>query len=204
MNAETLNTKTRTGGEALVEALKIHGCDACLLRAGRVLSGRARCALRRARADPPHHLPPGRRCGEHGRSLWQADGQARHLLRHARARRHQRLHRCAHGLPGFDADDPLRRAGGAVASRSRSVPGSRLQGDVRAAGEMGGRDPRGATAFPNMWRAPFTRRRPAGPAPSCCHCRKMFCPPCATRRRRALIRRPNRWPRARPCAACMR
>jgi saccharopine dehydrogenase-like NADP-dependent oxidoreductase len=41
-----------------------------VLRTRRILSGGARCALRRARRNPPDQLPPGRRRRQYGRGLW--------------------------------------------------------------------------------------------------------------------------------------
>ena len=131
MNAEPLTAKTRTGGQALVEALKIHGATPRLLRAGR--ESISPCSMRfttRASRIRAHHLPPGRRRGQHGGGLRQADRQARHLLRHARARRHQCLDRRAHRVPGFDADDPVHRPGRPVecstARRSRKSTSSAM------------------------------------------------------------------------------
>ena len=80
-----------------------------LLRAGRELSRRARRAARFA--DPHHRLPPGRRRRDDGRLPRQADRQARHLLRHPRPRRHQRLGRHPHRHAGFDARHPVHRPG---------------------------------------------------------------------------------------------
>ena len=109
----------RTGGQVLVDQLRIHGADTRLRRARRELSRRARRALRRARRDPLHHLPPGRRRGQHGRGLRQAHRQARHLLRHARSGRDQRQSIGVHtGVPGFDADDPVHRPGRRATSSS--------------------------------------------------------------------------------------
>jgi acetolactate synthase I/II/III large subunit len=47
-------------------------------------------ALHDVRESSARRLPPGRRRRQHGRGLRQAHRRARHLLRHARPRRHQR------------------------------------------------------------------------------------------------------------------
>ena len=90
----------KTGGQLIVDALEANGVDRIYLRAGRILSRRARRAARFA--DPHHRLPPGRRRGDDGRLPGPADRQARHLLRHPRPRRHQRLGRHPHRHAGFD------------------------------------------------------------------------------------------------------
>ena len=56
----------------------------------------------------------------------QADRPARHLLRHARPRRDQRLDRRAHRVPGLDADGAVRRRRRQRLPRPRGLPGSRL------------------------------------------------------------------------------
>ena len=111
-----------------------------LLRAGRILSRRARRALRFA--DQDHRLPAGRRRGDDGRLRGQADRPARHLLRHARPRRHQRLGRHPHRHAGFHPDDPVHRPDRRPRQGARGLPGGRLQALLRRHRQMGGRDRR--------------------------------------------------------------
>ncbi len=135
-----------------------------LLRARRELSRRARCALRPAGPLQDDRLPARGRCGQHGRGLRQAHRPARRLLRHARSRRIARGDRRPYGAAGFDADDPVRRPGGAQPSRPRRFPGGRLPADVREVREVGDPD-RGPAAHPRAGRpgVPHRRQRPAGP-----------------------------------------
>ena len=133
-----------------------------LRRAGRELSRGARRALRPAQLDPLRHLPPGRRRRQHGRGLRQADRQAGDRLRDARSGCDQCQHRPAYRLPGFDADDPAGRPGGARDDRPRGVPGDRLPPHVRADGQVGdpdrGRPPHPRADQPGL---PSRDERPA-------------------------------------------
>ena len=112
---------------------------------------RRRTCLRRARRE----LPADPRCAattsrdrlafvtcrhEHGASMMaeahgKLDGRPGRLPRHPRSRCVQRRDRRAHRLPGFDADAAADRSGRARLSRPRGLPGSRLRGDVPAAGQ---------------------------------------------------------------------
>ena len=116
---------TRSGGKASSTS------SSCTASSSRSAS-RARATSRPRRAprlaDPPDHVPARGGGGEHGGGVREADGEARHLLRHARPGLDTRGDRRAHGRPGLDADDPLRRPGAAGAPRSRRVPGARLPG----------------------------------------------------------------------------
>ena len=136
-----------------------------LRRAGRELPRRARRALRPAQLDPLRHLPPGRRRRQHGGGLRQADRQARHLLRHPRAGRHQRQHRLAYRLPGFDADDPAGRPGGArgqpTARRSRKSTIAACS----ARWPSGSSRSRTRGAFPSWSARHFTRALNGRPGP---------------------------------------
>ena len=80
----------------------------------------------------------------------------------------------AHGLPGLDADDPVRRPGGQRPARPRGLPGGRLPADVRPRhaghGQVGGRGAATPTACPSTWRAPSTPRCRAAPARWCWCC----------------------------------
>ena len=108
----------------------------------------------------------------HGRGLRQADGPAGHLLRHARPRRHQRGHRPAYRLPGFDADDPVHRPGRARLSRPRGVPGDRLPAHVRPRRQMGRRRSTMPSAFPIREPAPSIALHRAARARWCWRCPK--------------------------------
>ena len=133
-----------------------------LLRAGRKLSRRARRAARRRHRR--HRVPAGGRRGHDGGGLRQADRAPRHLLRHARARRDQRLARHPHRPAGFDAADPVRRPGRARHARARGLPGARLPRRVRLDRQMGDRDRRpGAPAGARLARLPRRDERPARP-----------------------------------------
>ena len=72
----------------------------------------------------------------------QAHRPARHRLRDARSRRHQRLARPAHRQAGFLADDHVRRPGRARDARARGVSGAGLPRGVRHDGQMGDRNRR--------------------------------------------------------------
>ena len=111
-----------------------------LLRAGRILSRRARRALRFA--DQDHRLPAGRRCGDDGRLRRPADRPAGHLLCHARTWRDQRLGRRPHRQAGFQPDDPVHRPDRRPRQGARGLPGGRLQALLRRHRQMGGRDRR--------------------------------------------------------------
>jgi hypothetical protein len=110
------------------------------LRPRRELPGRARCAARQRHRRA--RLPPGRRRRDHGRGRRQAHGAPRHLLRHPRARGHQRLGGRPYRAPGFDPDDPVRRPDRPGDAGPGSIPGGRLPADVRRPGQMGGGDRR--------------------------------------------------------------
>ena len=113
-------------------------------------------------------------CRQEGGAAFMAEAQGKltrpagHLLRHARARRHQRQHRAAHGVPGLDADDPVRRPGGQRPARPRGLPGGRLPPDVRPRhaghGQVGGRGAgRRPPARVRGARLPHRAAGPAGP-----------------------------------------
>ena len=87
-------------------------------------------------------MPPGGRRRHDGGGARQAHRPARHRVRDARPRRHQRLARHSHRETGFDPADHVRRAGRARDARPRGVPGARLSRGVRHHGEMGDRDRR--------------------------------------------------------------
>ena len=135
----------RTGGQILIDQLKIHGADTSSACPGEsylaVLD-----ALYDAQLDPPRHLPPGRRRRDDGGGLWQADRPARHLLRDARPRRHQRQRRPAHRDPGFDADDPVHRPG----ARATRASARRSRRSTTAAC---------SASWPNGWPRSTIRRR---------------------------------------------
>ena len=152
----------RTGGEILIDQLVISRRAPHVLRAGRELHRGARC-LSRQRACR-HHLPARERRRHHGGSRRQGDRPARHLLRHPRSRRHQRVGRPAHRTAGFHADDPVRRAGRAPHARARSVPGARLPRGVRHHRQMGDRNRR-SRAHPraDLARLLHGDQRPARP-----------------------------------------
>ncbi len=103
-----MTQQSRTGGQILVDALQIHGVDTAF-----GVPGESYLDVLDALHDSGIRFIINRQEGGAAfRSLRQADGQAGHLLRHARTGRHQRLDRRAHGVPGFDADDPVHRPGG--------------------------------------------------------------------------------------------
>ena len=131
-----------------------------LLRAGRKLSGRARRLSRqRHRA---HRLPARERRRHDGRGGRQGDRPPRHLLRHARAGRHQCLGRHPYRAPGFLADDRVRRPGRSRYARARGVPGARLPRGVRHHRQMGDRNRR-PRAHPGtgLARLPHRLQRPS-------------------------------------------
>ena len=76
---------TRTGGQILVEQLRIQGCDRIFTVPGESFLA-VLDALHDAPRDRDDRLPPGRRSQLHGRRRRQDDRQARRRLRHPRAR----------------------------------------------------------------------------------------------------------------------
>ena len=134
------NDGTRTGGEILVDQLAIHGVHHVFC-----VPGESYLAALDAFHDSKITLTvcrhERRRCHDGG-SGRQGNRPARHLLRHARARRHQCLGRHPYRAPGFLADDRVRRPGRAAYARPRGVPGTRLPRGVRHHGQMGGRNRR--------------------------------------------------------------
>ena len=130
----------RTGGQILVDQLIIHGADLAFCVPGESYLPVLDALVRRARAHRADHLPPRERRREHGRSVRQADRCAGSVLRDARSGRDERIDRRAHGVSGFDADDPVHRPGRQRLHGARGVPGDRLPAHVRADVEMGRAD----------------------------------------------------------------
>ena len=154
----------RSGGRILVDQLVAQGVERADLRARRELSRRARRAPRRR--DRRARLPPRGRRRHDGRGLRQADRPARHLLRDARAGRHQRRARLH--IARQDSTPMILFVGQVERghARARGVPGDRLPRGVRRDGEMGGRDRRRRRASPRSSRAPSASPCRAGPARS--------------------------------------
>ena len=154
------NDGTRTGGEILVDQLAIHG-----VRHAFCVPGESYLAALDAFYDcddRAHRLPARERRRYHGRSGRQDDRPPRHLFRHARAGRHQRLGRHPHRAPGFHADDRVRRPGRPRDARARSVPGTRLPRGVRLDRQMGDRDRRSrADPGTGVARLSYRLQRPA-------------------------------------------
>ena len=182
-------------------------------RARRELSRRARRALRRRQPGQDRDLPLRGRCGQHGRSLRQADRPPRRRLRHPRPRRLPRVHRRAHRDAGQHAAAAVRRPDPVRGDRPRELPGSRLPPHVRPARQMGDPDRR-RPPHPRTGRACRRRRdHAAGPArsssrsPKRCSGTWSTCPTCRAPscgrrcRTRAAHRRAARAARPEPQAA---
>ena len=113
------NDGTRTGGEILIDQLAIHGVRHVFCVPGE--SYLAALDAFHDRDDRAHRLPPRKRRRDDGRGGRQDDRPARHLLRHARAGRHQCLGRHPYRAAGFHADDRVRRPGRRATMREREA-----------------------------------------------------------------------------------
>ena len=126
----TKRTGARTGGQILVDQLRIQGCDRIF-----TVPGESFLAVLDALHDTPEIdtrcLPAGGRRRLHGGRRREDDGTSRDRLRHARPRRDQRQRRRPRRFPGFDPDDPLHRRCRARRPRPRGLPGNRLPGLLR-------------------------------------------------------------------------
>ena len=128
--------RRRGSGRSIADSRR----GACVLRAGRKLSRRAR-RLPRPRPED-HGVPAGRRRLHDGGSRRQGDRPPGRVFRHPRARRHQCVRRHPHRAAGFVADGDVRRPGRPRDARARGVSGTRLPRRVRLDDQMGDRDRR--------------------------------------------------------------
>jgi hypothetical protein len=154
-------TNERPADNSIVDALEANGVErifACPVRAISPCS--TRCTTRSRNIVCRQEGG----CCDDGRLPGQAHRQARHLLRHPRPRRHQRLGRHSHRRR-IRPDDPLHRPDRRGMPGARGVPGGRLQARFRLDRQMGGRDRR-SRRIPNSSRAPLPSPPPAGPARS--------------------------------------
>ena len=155
------NDGSRSGGEILVDQLIAHGVQHVFC-----VPGESYLAALDAFHDRNVNITVCRQEG--GAAMMaearrQGDRQARHLLRHARAGRHQCLARHPYREAGFDADDRVRRPDCARDARARGVPGGRLSRGVRHHDQMDDRDRRsGAHSGTRLARLLHRDERPAG------------------------------------------
>ena len=154
------NDGTRTAAEVLIDQLVIHG-----VRHVFCVPGESYIAALDAFHDRDIAITVCRQesgAAMMAEALRQGDRPARHLLRHPRARRHQRGGRAAHRAPGFDADDPVRRSGRARACASARR--SRSSTTARCSARSPNGRPRSTIppASPSWSRAPSTPRPAAG------------------------------------------
>ena len=158
------NDGTRTGGEILVDQLIAHGVEHVFCVPGESYLA-ALDALPRPRRSTVTVCRQEGGAAMMAEAVGKAHRPARHLLRHARAGRHQCLARHPHRAAGFDADDPVRRPGRratcASARRSRNSttapcsapwPNGRPRSTIRRASRKSSR-------------APSTSRRSGRPGP---------------------------------------
>ena len=73
----TTSHTRRTGGQILIDQLRIHGVDTVFGVPGESYLAALDALYDPAQLDPLRHLPPGGRRRRHGRGLRQADRQAR-------------------------------------------------------------------------------------------------------------------------------
>ena len=153
---------TRTGGQILVDALKIHGVDTAF-----GVPGESYLDVLDALHDSDIRFVINR---QEGGAAFMADAYGKmtgqpgicFVTRGPGAT--NASHRRAHGVPGFDADDPLHRPGRQRLRRPRGVPGNRLPPHVRPDGQVGGAD-RPRRPHPRIHRArlPGRHQRPSRP-----------------------------------------
>ena len=159
----TKRTGARTGGQILVDQLRIQGCDRIF-----TVPGESFLAVLDALHDAPEiDTIVCRQEGGvslYGRCRRQDDRPARRRLRHPRPRRDQCLRRSPCRLPGFDPDDPVRRRPRPRRPRPRGLPGNRHRGLLRADLQMGGADRR-CSPHPRICRPRLPRRDRRPPRP---------------------------------------
>jgi hypothetical protein len=130
----------KTGGQLIVDALEANGVDRIYCVPGEsylaVLDALHDSAIRSIVCRQEGGAAMMADC------LGPADRQARHLLRHPRPRRHQRVGRPPYRHAGFDPDDPVHRPGPARRQGARSLPGNRIPPRLHRHRQMGGRDRR--------------------------------------------------------------
>ena len=194
----------RTGGQALIEALKIHGTTHAFCVPGESYLAVLDALYDAQRHDKAHHLPSGRRGRQHGGSFRQAHRQARHLFRHARAGRDECVHRRSHRVSGFHADDLVRRAGGAIHARPRGISGSRFQARCSRRSPNGRPKSAIANRIPEYVARAFHMATSGRPGPVVLSLPEDVLSGECPRPRRSHIKKAKPAPRARRSRACAR
>ena len=134
------STLARTGGQILVDALKVHGVDMAF-----GVPGESYLAVLDALYDSSDDIKFVI-CRQEGGAAYMAEAYGKltgkpgicFVTRGPGAT--NASDRRAHRIPGFDADDPVHRPGRQRHHRARSVPGNRLPPHVRPDGQMGRAD----------------------------------------------------------------
>ncbi len=197
---------TRTGGQILVDQLRVHGADTVFCVPGESYIA-ALDALGGARDEIRLIIvSPGGGRGKHGRGVRQAHRAARRLLRDPRAGSDQRVDRRAHGLPGLDAAPAPDGPGGARLARARGVPGGGRRPHLRRADEVGGRDRRRRRGSRSSWPVRSRQRPRAVPGrwrsrcPRTCSPRRASPPTLPRTAPCRRIRARRTWPACRSCS----